>query len=461
MSPTPDPRWIGLACRVYSACLWFYPASLRLAHGEEMLLNFRDRCREVASGQVSAWRAFGVELIPDLLRSATGAQFDLGIGPYRRRAFGGLIVLSLLAVALLTQPQWSGTATRGMNQVGRLWLMAREAREMKRHERAVGSLADELEGRGDLQSRALAALVHRVLFDQREFRYLFSDDGGWTNPRFADAGARASALAGPLLGRAADAYTLSMAAQACAIEAGCNRDLAIRRLVAIDPDNAFGWMLAFKWAAQHQQPERMAEAMTRIGQAHYYENYIGRIHRDLFAAAQRHALADVDLLADVASDARLIARVDTSDFVHDLRFQCKPRKDQPAAEPRWVETHPEAAPACLHLARLLLRSTDLFGANWARNRLQQAGITVTAADEQLMRDAFWLAWQDQRGFSVTRNADGRGWVAWSDANWLLWSESWRVGDGQIPSLRRWLKSRGLPEHAPADFEVAGTWSGIY
>jgi hypothetical protein len=305
MSRASDPRWIAFAVRVYSACLWLYPKALRQEHGEEMQMAFRDRCREVAAGRSSAWRVFGLELFPDLLRSAGGAQAELGVGTHERRAFGGLILLCILAVALLTQPQWSGMASNGMHQINLYWRMAREAREMKRHEKAVTAVADELAGRGDPQSRALAALLHRTLFDQREFQYLFGADEGWQNLRFPDAGARATALAGPLLTQAADAYTLSLAAQACAIEAGCNRDMAIRRLVAIDPDNAFGWMLAFKWSAQHQQSEGMKLALDQIGRARYFENYQGRAHRDLFAAAGRLEPGDAVLLEDIAEQAEL------------------------------------------------------------------------------------------------------------------------------------------------------------
>lgn len=455
MSRTPDPRWIDIACRVYSACLWLYPSALRQTLGDEMLLAFRDRCREIATGKQTAWRVFGLELFPDLLRSATGAQLELGVGTHQRRAFGGLILLCVLAVALLTQPQWSGMATDGMRQVDLYWKMVREAREMKRHEKAVTAVADELAGRGDPQSRALAALLHRTLFDQREFQYLFGADQGWQNLRFADEGARASALAGPLLSQAADAYTLSLAAQSCAIEAGCNRGMAIQRLVAIDPNNAFGWALAFKWAAQHQQPKAMKQALDQIGRATYFENYNGRIHRDLFAAAEQLRAGDAELLADIAIQAEDVWQVALGDFENDLRVQCSLREGGNIPL-HWVQQHPESRADCLHLARLLVGSSDLWSASWGWRQLARAGEVTSAPAQRARRDAEWLYRSNVVSFGQTRNsrdANDHSWRPWEAADWNLWAESWKPGDGQIPSLRRWLKARGQATTAPDSFQV--------
>lgn len=455
MSRAPDPGWIRSACRLYSACLWLYPKSLRDDLGEEMRLAFRDRCREVATGQVSAWRVFGMEMLPDLVRSVGRAQADIGVDGRERRAFGGLILLCVLAIALLTQPQWSGAVTNSVKLLDQYRLMIREAREMKRYEKAITSVADELVGRGDPQSRALAALVHRGLFDQREFRYLWTDRRGWMQVRFAEEGARATALAGPLLPQAADAYTLSLATQACEISAGCNRDLAIRRLVAIDPDNAFGWILAFRWAAQHQRPEGMKRALEEIGSARYYENYQGRAHRDLFAAAERLRPGDADLLADVVDHADLSLRADMTDLAHDVLTQCSLREGGNVPV-NWLRQHPESRADCVHLARLLANSTDLWRSGWGWRQLARAGEVKSALANETRRNVLWMYYGNviSRGFNRnSRDPNDHSSTPWQDADWKLWAEAWKPGDGQIPAMRRWLKARDQPLTAPADFQL--------
>jgi hypothetical protein len=293
------------------------------------------------------------------------------------------------------------------------------------------------------------------LFDQREFQYLFGADEGWQNLRFPDAGARATALAGPLLTQAADAYTLSLAAQACAIEAGCNRDMAIRRLVAIDPDNAFGWMLAFKWSAQHQQSEGMKLALDQIGRARYFENYQGRAHRDLFAAAGRLEPGDAVLLEDIAEQAELSHQVADEDLANDVRAQCSLRETR-GAPTRWLQLHPESRTDCLHLARLMIGSTDRWGAYWGWSQLTRAGEVTTASAQQARRDALWLYRGNAVAFGQTRNSNNpedHSWRPWEPADWKLWAEAWKPGDGQVPAMRRWLKAHGQPTSAPDSFQV--------
>lgn len=452
MSRAPDPRWIGLACRVYSACLWLYPGALRQAHGEEMLVAFRDRCREVAAGRVPAWRVFGMELFPDLLRSATGAQLELGVGPHQRRAFGGLIVLCVLAIALLTQSQWSGVTTQALASLKSNWLMMREAREYARHRDAVVSFAAKLASRPEPESRALAAFLHRTLYDQSALPYAFADERGARDMRVLNQGEQATALAAPLATPSSDAYVLSVAVRACDIHAGCNRGRAIQQLLIRDPDNAFGWMLAFKWASLRADEQGMALAVEKLGGARYFESHNGRIQHDLLAAAQQLAPGDTDLLADIANEAFLVRQVDTEDFRHDLRLQCSASGPSQAANPRWIDRHPESQPACLHFARLLTGSTDLFSKLWGWQLLQRAGAISDEAQRAARSDAFWLFDQELSGFGVIRG-EGRTWSKWTDQDWQRWAGSWQAGDGEVPAVRRWLKARGVPQHAPADLVV--------
>jgi hypothetical protein len=80
MNRPSDPAWIAVAARVYCAALWLFPAALREAHGDEMRQAFRDRCREVARGERSAFRVLALELLPDTLRSAGSEQLSATFG---------------------------------------------------------------------------------------------------------------------------------------------------------------------------------------------------------------------------------------------------------------------------------------------------------------------------------------------------------------------------------------------
>ena len=454
MSRAPDPRWIDIACRVYSACLWLYPRELREAHGEEMRIAFRDRCREVLAGHKSAWRVFCMEIVPDLFRSAGSSQLELGVGSHQRRTFGGLILLSLLAIALLTQPLWSPTFLNTVKSLEYRWQMLKEAREYRRHHDAVVSVASALAKRGDMQSQALAAFLHRTLYDQGVSWYEFADGRGPQAFKESAEGDRATALAATLVADANDAYTLSLATQACAIEVGCNREMAIRRLVALDPDNAYGWMLAFKWAAQHQRPEDMRRALEKIGSARYYENYQGRTHRDLFAAAEWLRPGDANLLAHIARQAELSWQVDSADLMNDVLVQCSLREGENIPV-HWLQLHPESRADCIHIARLLAGSTDLWRATWGWRQLTRAGEVTTKPAQETRRNLLWMYRSNVISLGQSRSSldtDDHSWIPWQDEDWKSWAEAWKPGDGQIPSLQRWLKAHGQPSTAPADFQ---------
>ena len=459
MSRRHDPSWIQGAETLFAACLWLFPKALREAHGEEMRQAFRDRCREVARGERSAFRVLALELFPDTLRSAGAEQLSATFGDEMRpRQYWALGLLCCAAVALL----WHDSLTRyTLDLAFRAKYAMRnlsDARTAIEQEAQVRRLADSLMAGDSLQSRALAAYLYRSLYTGRALLVAYPEDqGGASSLGVLRAdGDRATAAAAGVLAAHADSYPLSVAVQACAPAAGCDRAGAIRRLLERDPDNAFGWSLAFKWAAQHQDAGAMRQALTGMAAAHRYEDYQGRIGRDLFAATADLAPGDAELLASSVrrfGEARYSA---TEDFHDDVRYACTTASNvDDTYRSRWLDANPDARADCLRVAVLLADSTDLWGARWGWQQVQarQTEAQARAQAGEHLRDATWLARKGDQTFGAARQADGR-WRDWQAAEWRQWATSWQPGDGQAPAMRRWLTSRGLPIHAPPDPAVS-------
>jgi hypothetical protein len=459
MTRSTDPGWIRLAGRVYAAALWLFPAALRQAHGDEMRQAFRDRCREVARGERSAFRVLALELLPDTLRSAGAEQVSATFGDMRPRQYWALGLLCCAAVGLLCKDQLNRYTLDLAFQAKYALRNIHEARDMAQREARVRSLAESLAASDSLESKALGAYLYRSIYTGRDSMYVYGEDRGGSPfiGKLTADGDRATAAAASALGAHPDAYPLAVAVQACELAViGCNRATAIRQLVARDPDNAFGWSLAFKWAAQHGDQQAMGDALKRMASSHHFENYQGPLTRDLIVAAQKQAPGDTDFLAVIATQARTaayLARAD--DFRHDVRFNCTRRTTtEPAGSPRWLETHPESQEDCLRIAGLLSRSTDLMSARWGWRRIhaQETDPLLRAQELQRLRDTQWMWEQTVPGSS--READG-SWQDWKEAEWNQWAAAWNAGDGEIPAARRWLAARGLSAVAPAEFKTRG------
>ena len=447
-----EPRWMRAALAVYDACLWLYPKPLRDAHGDEMRQAFRDRCREVVRGEQSAFRVLFGELLPDTLRSAGSEQLSATFGEMRPRQYWALGLLCCALLGLLFRDSLSRHTLDLAFKAKYALQDMRYAREQNQHEDRVRAIAKSLQADDTLEGKALAAYFYRSVYvgrmtqwqvRQQEFNGLMVADGD-----------RATALADDVLDADASAYALSVAAQACETAVGCNRREAISQLTKRDPDNAFGWSLAFAWAAQHKDEAAMREAVIRMAQAGHFENYQGAIVHDALKAAQALAPGDNDYLESIASQSRT-SGFTGRDFRFGIRAACMrvPFYD-PVQAPRWVEIHPEMWGDCLRIARRLANSTDVRAARWGTRQLYEAEADPSARHTALqqLRDAHW--WQENAwSVGVNRHTKDNGWEAWSQAEWQDWATAWSQGDGEIPSIKRWLESRGMPLSAPADPEI--------
>lgn len=446
-----DPRWVRIASRAYAACLWLYPPAIRAAHGAEMQQAFRDRCREVAAGRRTAWH-LGLELAPDLVASSARAHLEGGFG---RLPAIALLLFASLAAALATQPRWSAVANDGIKAVESAWMMWREQREFSYRDGVVGGLADRYAAAGDPVSLAIAARLRDSLSEQERLYYGPALGEAWSGEarphtlHMTEQRDRAARLAGETVTASGSARALAIAVPACRIAGGCNIELALRRLLEREPDNALGWMLEFKRAAQRGDEARMRAAIEGAGRARYLESYMGVAKSAIFAAASE-ASRDDDAAIVLSQRATALESLPSDDFTHDLRYHCSLAVGARPNDARWLTRHPEARPACLHLAGLLAASSDLQWAAWGWRQLQRAGGVDSPSTQAAYRNILWL---QQRSWDAGRHvgADYRHWTPWTAGEWADWRAAWQPGDGEDEAVRRWLRARGLPVRAPADF----------
>jgi hypothetical protein len=455
MNRPSDPAWIAVAARVYCAALWLFPAALREAHGDEMRQAFRDRCREVARGERSAFRVLALELLPDTLRSAGSEQLSATFGEMRPRQYWALGLLCCAAIGLLCKDQLNRYSLDLAFRTQYALRNMQQAREMAQREARVRRLAEYLNADHGIESKALAAYLYRSLYSSRSSAYQYSDDrGGSPQIRLLPAdGDHATTVAAAVLATHPDAYPLTVAVQACKVALGCDRAGAIRRLIAREPDNGYGWSLAFKWAAQHDDQPAMRTAVAAMAQSRYFENYQGRIVRDLLAAAQAMAPGDLDLLAAIASQASAGNFWGDDDYHDDIRYNCAQSSIGHPYQARWLQANPDRRADCLRIAVLLSRSSDLFGSLWGWRQLhaQESDPQLRAHAYRQMRDSEWrLRQQFEARYSSWQFNDGA--PEWSAQQWQQWVAAWQPGDGEIPATKRWLVARGLTVAAPAEFQ---------
>jgi hypothetical protein len=120
---------------------------------------------------------------------------------------------------------------------------------------------------------------------------------------------------------------------------------------------------------------------------------------------------------------------------------------------RWIDEHPEARSACLHMAGLLAASSDAWASMNGWRQLDRSGIEMTPARSQALRDSAWLYrtyWWRIGGEISTAGHPAQPWTL---EQWQRWNAAWAPGDGEVPALRRWLQAQSLPVHAPADYDA--------
>lgn len=441
MSRVSDPTWLRLASRVYRSGLRLYPKALREAHGEEMLLAFEERCREAGRGR-GAFSILALELLPDAVSSLGSEQWRDFSGGMRTRQVVALGLLCLSALGLMMQDRLGPPVVKWLVSVRDEVHDLREARALQRREAQVQRVADALQSQQTPASTALAAFLHRSLYSHRTLHYISADEGDPNDLHglLPAHGARASALAAGVIAGNHDLYALTVAVQACEVATGCDRGAAIRRLVARDPGNGYGWALAFKWASLHGDETGMQAALRGLAAATHYQSYRGRMFADLIAASNRLAPDDTESQAAIARQVQDARHLDTEDFRHDVRLHCTPQPDAPwsGRSSRWIDRQPESAADCQAVAKVLLRSTDLMTARWASRRVNGSSASVAGS-----------LWDPVLNIGITPLAR-RTFRPWTDAEWQEWAQTWAPGDGEVPAMHRWLASRSAADRAAAE-----------
>jgi hypothetical protein len=446
MSARPDPRWLPVAEQAFSALLYLYPPALRREHGDEMLQAFRDRCREAGAVQSPA-SVLLLELLPDTVHGIADAHWHEGAGETRRWHLLAMALLLLAAGWLLFQGPLSAKLLDWQFQAKYAIQNARQAREMAAEEAQVAELAGLLANEESVASKAQAAYLYRGLYDARLTTFFI-----YGASEIEDAEARYGALRDvlPAFGEAAwqtstasfqegqSPWIAVAATHACLSENGCDRGLAISRLIAREPRNAYGWSLAFKEASLAQDQRGMRRALAGMAAASSFEDHLGDIRAAIFASSARLLPQDEDARAIVAKRVAGSRWIDTTEFRHDVRLQCALRSTELAPRPApatWAESHPDSEADCLHIALLLAQSGSPFNVLRGQALLAQrdAG-PVRKAGLERARQFF----NDSRSdLGVTHLGDDRHWLPWTSAEWNRWASFWKPGESEISVTRNW------------------------
>ena len=452
-----DPAWIRIADRIYTAAFVLLPKPFRSEYGDCMRQAFRDRCREVARGERSAFRALALELAPDLITTMGREGMQTGFGDMAPRQFAlmGCLCLAFAGLAFrdAITPPVLDTAVAIRNRFNDFVDLRRiEAREAN-----TRRVAEHLAGNSDAGSKALAALLYRSIAERKQNPLYFPDNQSESLyhrlPEKADAeNARIRQLVSDAL-RAPDAgaYALVRAAESCVPEDGCDRAKVISRLEEVDSGNAYAWTLAFAEADTRNDEPARRNALSQLGRAHRYDTYEGETASRMIRAADAMGLDDDAATATLARDTTRAGLLYDQQFL--LINDCvkQSRADGSSVVATNAMNQPFAAD-CHRAFELMAQSSSLglstFGWHLLVRSDDDPALRAEARDQ--LRDRYWLA--------GTRFEQGR--VFWNGAEDFgsprerqAWLAAFRGGDGEVASLRRWFIARGLPAHAPSDYHV--------
>ena len=447
---TADPAWIKFADRCYAAALFLFSTTHRNEYGPWMRQAFRDRCREVARGEHSAFRVLALELAPDLITSLGREHMQASFGTMRPRqmALLGTLCAALIGVLFkdaITPPVLDAVVTV-RNRVDNYL----DLRETQATEAQIQRIAEHLAGKGDAHSKALAALLYRSIAQRKQSFYRAPD---WQNEAFyhrppEDASfenQRVAALVNQVLTGQADEYALTMAAHACDADSGCDADRVVARLTAIAPDNRHVWGVASAEAAKIKDRAAMRYAIRRLAQAREYKTYEGRAANDLLTAGREIEQGNH---AWVIAQARAITGGLFAGSAA-ARHCLKRHSELATTERNFMLATPEE---CYRVYQLLAGSTQLglSVAGWT-------GIAHLADDQesrrqahQHLRDLYWLAGARFEHPWTVRFRNGR---FDSESAQESFIDALAESAGEIPSLQRWFAAQGRSAHAPVDYYV--------
>lgn len=409
------PRWLALAEAVYALLLRLYPRELREAHGEEMRQAFRDRCREVATGRIRAWRLLSLELAPDLVISVAHARMAESRGSASPRALAGVLLLGSLALVLIFQESLSPRINDSAFGISARWQHWRAERALLRDEAQVRRVAVALSESASVEDRALAAYLYRANERGRDYEatYAIGSKPMTFEPLPADGEGASRLLATVPMDPGLEAARL--AARACIADAACDRFARVQALLRSEPDNAYGWSLLLKLHSLAGDEAAVAADLRRIASSSRYDDGMAAVHAAAFSAVSRLAPGDAQAMAAVARRMRAAAAMDNLDFRHGLRFHCSIAVNGSSA---WLRAHPESLPDCRSAAMLLSNSKAPRDSDWGwRWRVRddaspenRAGLD--AAFTRISREVWELG---------ATPLEGNSWRPWTDAEWQAWA----------------------------------------
>jgi hypothetical protein len=407
------PSWQAPAEAAYGALLRFYPREIRERHGEEMKQVFRDRCREVSEGRISAWQLLCLETVPDFATSLAGAHMD---HPHTPRVRASLVALALLSLAFLFQDTISAR-TLDVYFAGKLrWLHWNEQRAFARDEALVRALADRLAASDAEHDRALAAYVYALNSASRSYAATYAAGAGQTlgfEPVTEDAG-RSRQVRASLQG--GDAETLHLVLAACRVEGDCQRDALARRLAKIEPQNAYGWSELLKVHSRAGNEAAVIGDLQQVGNARYYNEGLPGSREALFATAQRIAGRDAEALAALGRQLMRGALMSADDYHDTLHYKCALPWPGETVMPPWLAQHPQMRASCRHAAVLSAQSRSDWESLWGWRWLDLDHSTPQIrANLEAARHRF----QSIPGGTLV----GDCYWSWDDDQWLEWAQA--------------------------------------
>ena len=440
-----EPAWLAGVDRLYGAALWLYPTPHRQRWGEAMRQACRDRCREAARAGRGPWRVLIVDLIPDLVASASREQADFLFGDASMKHTRLIVMLLALAGLIVFRVQL-GDAALGAHDRWKQYQQSQYENALRQHEAALAALVEQTGGghAGVIAAQLYATAGHGSRF------YVFPQQYAWPLPVVENSAwlDRADAAFARAL-QADDTLALWLAVGKCPARAAtCNAGSSLERLKHLDGDNGAVWLLDMSLAQQAHDPTRFRTDIARLAASprmasHYADEMRGMLAA--FALKQlpdRLRVLDADRRTVPSEQAAIVLAgnlADASFWGKGLGFN---------ALSGWCDAHDPAAAErtadCRAAAKRMATGNDMNAADWigARMQLRFADSTNRSQLRQSLRDLLWLNQQYYRLNPAESPEDARRWRA-----------AWMAGGSEIQVRDRFLRDHGIATRAPASFEV--------
>ena len=410
------PLWQRLAEGGYALVLNLYPRRTRERHGEEMRQVFRDRCREVSDGHISAWRLLGVELAPDLATSLAGAHLE---EPFMPRIRIAIVGFALLACAWFFQDAISKQFLDVYFKAGLHYQNWKESRAFARDAAQVSVLADRFGSQPGERERSLAAYLYANNYRAhgREATYF---PGAFETLPFdppVEEHARAMQLLASLK-NSTDAATVRTALATCRMLSGCDRAAHVQALVRLEPGNAYAWSELLKLHSRAGDQAAVRADLERVGASRYYDDGVQRTDQAVWAAAVATYGDNAESFGALGRQLLSAGASVDDDYVNGVMSLCR----LSSVYPRWLDRNPAMWPACERAAMVFGNSNDVFAARWGSFWLDRAHPSERTRAGQKAAEARVQA-LGTIGGNVTPGDRYNYWTPWTDAEWKAWATS--------------------------------------